>query len=161
VWVLNRLTIALHPCYFRGSKFAKNRPEKLLDLPLDHIAVAVPSITDALPLYELIAGAKSSPIERVESQGVDVAMVGSGDTRIELLQPVSGNSTVQRFLDRHGPGLHHIAYRVADLDGTLERLAAAGIRLIDQKGRPGAGGHNVAFLHPRSTGGILIELVQG
>lgn len=132
-----------------------------MELPLDHIAVAVASISDALPLYELIAGAKSSPIERVESQGVDVAMVGAGPTRIELLQPASADSTVQRFLDRNGPGLHHIAYRVADLDATLERLAAAGIRLIDQKGRPGAGGHNVAFLHPKSTGGILIELVQG
>ena len=132
-----------------------------MELPLDHIAVAVPSISDALPLYELIAGAKSSPVERVASQGVDVAMVGSGTTRIELLEPISPDSTVQRFLDRHGAGLHHIAYRVADLDATLERLAAAGIRLIDHKGRPGAGGHNVAFLHPKSTGGILIELVQG
>ena len=132
-----------------------------MELPLDHIAVAVPSITDALPLYELIAGAKSSPVERVESQGVDVAMVGSGTTRIELLEPVSPDSTVQRFLDRRGAGLHHIAYRVAELDRTLERLAAAGIQLIDHKGRPGAGGHNVAFLHPKSTGGILIELVQG
>lgn len=132
-----------------------------MELPLDHIAVAVPSITDALPLYELIAGARSSPVERVESQHVDVAFVGTGTTRIELIQPTSPESTVQRFLDRRGPGLHHIAYRVADIDATLIRLSEAGVRLIDEKGRPGAGGHKVAFLHPKSTGGILIELVEG
>lgn len=132
-----------------------------MELPLDHIAVAVPSIPDALLLYELIAGAKSSRIERVDAQKVDVAFVGTGETRIELIQPTSPESTVQRFLDRQGPGLHHIAYRVADLDGTLQRLAQAGILLIDEVGRPGAGGHRVAFLHPKSTGGILIELVEG
>ena len=132
-----------------------------MELPLDHIAVAVPSITSALPIFELIAGAQSSPIERVESQQVDVAFIGGGTTRIELLQPTGPDSTVQRFLDRRGPGLHHIAYRVPNLDATLELLAAAGIELIDRQGRPGAGGHLVAFLHPRSTAGILIELVQG
>lgn len=132
-----------------------------MEFPLDHIAIAVPSITDALPLYELIAGARSSTVERVESQHVDVVFVGSGTTRIELLQPTSPESTVQRFLDRRGPGLHHIAYRVADIEATLKRLSDAGIRLLDEKGRPGAGGHKVAFLHPQSTGGILIELVEG
>lgn len=132
-----------------------------MELSLDHIAIAVPSITDALPLYELIAGAEGSPVERVESQRVDVVFVGSGTARIELLQPTSPESTVQRFLDRRGPGLHHIAFRVADIDATLKRLSEAGIRLIDEKGRPGAGGHKVAFLHPQSTGGILIELVEG
>lgn len=141
--------------------FAKNRPENPLNLPLDHIAVAVPSITDALPFYELLAGAKGSPVERVESQLVDVVMIGAGPTRIELLQPTAAESTVQRFLDRRGPGLHHIAYRVTDIDATLRQLADAGIRLIDEHGRPGAGGHRVAFLHPKSTGGILIELVEG
>jgi methylmalonyl-CoA epimerase len=132
-----------------------------LELPLDHIAVAVPSITSALPLFELIAGAQSSPVERVASQQVEVAFVGTGETRIELLQPTGPDSTVQRFLDRRGPGLHHIAYRVRDLDETLRRLADAGIQLIDREGRPGAGGHRVAFLHPKSTSGILIELVEG
>ena len=132
-----------------------------MELPLDHIAIAVPSIADALPLYELIAGAKSSRIERVEAQQVDVAMLGSGDTRIELIQPATPDSTVQRFLDRRGAGLHHIAYRVTDLEATLRQLRAAGIRLIDETPRAGAGGHLVAFLHPGSTGGILIELVEG
>ncbi|MGQ0560939.1 MAG: methylmalonyl-CoA epimerase [Gemmatimonadota bacterium] len=131
-----------------------------MELLLDHIAVAVPSITGVLPLFELIAGGPSSRPERVASQQVEVAFVGSGETRIELLQPTGPESTVQRFLDRRGSGLHHIAYRVANLDATLDRLAAAGIQLIDRQGRPGAGGHRVAFLHPKSTAGILIELVE-
>ncbi|MGQ0813583.1 MAG: methylmalonyl-CoA epimerase [Gemmatimonadota bacterium] len=132
-----------------------------MELPIDHIAVAVPSITDVLPIFELITGGRSSPIERVESQHVAVAFVGSGETRVELLEPTSPASTVQRFLDRRGSALHHVAYRVSDLDAALSRLAQAGIRLIDETGRPGAGGHRVAFLHPASTAGILIELVEG
>jgi methylmalonyl-CoA epimerase len=131
-----------------------------LELPLDHVAIAVPSITAALPIFELLANAAGSPIERVEAQKVDVAFVGSGAARIELLQPTATDSTVQRFLNKRGTGLHHIAYRVADLEAALERLAQAGIRLIDAQPRAGAGGHRVAFLHPASTHGVLIELVE-
>jgi methylmalonyl-CoA epimerase len=132
-----------------------------LELPVDHVAIAVPSITAALPLFELLANASGSPIERVEAQKVDVAFVGSGNGRLELLQPTAPDSTVQKFLDKRGPGLHHIAYRVADIEGALEQLAQKGIRLIDEKPRPGAGGHRVAFLHPQSTNGVLVELVEG
>ena len=132
-----------------------------MELPLDHVAIAVPSIGAVLPLFELITGGTSSPLERVESQNVDVAFVGSGLGCIELLQPAAAESTVQRFLEKRGPGLHHIAYRVTDIDAALARLAAAGIRLIDQTARPGARGHRVAFLHPHSTSGVLIELVEG
>jgi methylmalonyl-CoA/ethylmalonyl-CoA epimerase len=133
----------------------------LVESSLDHIAIAVPSISAVLPLFELIAGGPSSPVERVEAQHVDVAFVGSGATRIELIQPSSPDSTVQRFLDKRGTALHHVAYRVSDIDATLARLKAAGLRLIDEKARPGAGGHRVAFLHPQSTAGVLIELVEG
>ena len=133
-----------------------------MELPLDHVAIAVPSIAAALPLFELLSGASGSRIERVESQHVDVAFVGTGNTRLELIQPTSPDSTVQRFLERRGgPALHHIAYRVPDIEAALGRLAAAGIRLIDEKPRTGAGGHLVAFLHPQSTNGILVELVEG
>ena len=132
-----------------------------MELPLDHVAIAVPSIAAALPLFELLAQASGSRVERVESQKVDVAFIGTGAGKIELLQPTAPDSTVQRFLDKRGAGLHHIAYRVADIEGALERLAAAGIRLIDEKPRAGAGGHRVAFLHPQSTQGVLIELVEG
>jgi methylmalonyl-CoA/ethylmalonyl-CoA epimerase len=132
-----------------------------VELTLDHVAVAVPSITAALPLFELLAGVAGSPIERVEAQKVDVAFVGSGAGKIELLQPTVPESTVQKFLDKRGAGLHHIAYRVPDIEAALRRFAEQGIRLIDEKPRPGAGGHLVAFLHPSSTQGVLVELVQG
>lgn len=131
-----------------------------MEFPLDHVAIAVPSISAALPLFQLIAGTTSSPVERLESQQVDVTFVGNGTVAIELLQPTSPDSTVQRFLDRRGPGLHHIAYRVPDIDAELARLSAAGVRLIDQQPRAGARGHRVAFLHPQSTAGVLVELVQ-
>lgn len=132
-----------------------------MELPLDHVAIAVPSIAAVLPLYELLANATGSPIERVESQKVAVSFVGTGTARIELLQPTAPESTVQKFLDKRGPGLHHIAYRVPDIEAALARLAAAGIRLIDEQPRAGAGGHRVAFLHPHSTHGVLVELVEG
>jgi len=131
-----------------------------VELPLDHVAIAVTSITAALPTFERVAGASGSPIERVESQQVAVSFVGSGESRIELIEPTSAGSTVQRFLDRRGPGLHHIAYRVSDLAAKLDELAEQGVRLIDREPRTGAHGHRVAFIHPESTGGVLIELVE-
>ena len=129
-------------------------------LPVDHIGIAVHSIADALPLFELLTGGSGSPVERVDAQGVDVAFVGTGPARLELLEPVSPESGVARFLERRGPGLHHVAYAVPDLAAALRRLAAAGIRLVDPEPRPGAHGRRVAFLHPASTGGVLIELVE-
>lgn len=156
-----QVTILRRSCYFPTGKVAKNRPEKLVEFPLDHIAIAVPDIRAALPLFELVSGGTGSPLERVESQKVEVAFVGTGAGRIELLQPTSPDSAIQRFLESRGSGLHHIAYRVPDVDEALRRFAQEGIRLIDEKGRPGAGGHRVAFLHPRSTHGVLIELVEG
>jgi methylmalonyl-CoA/ethylmalonyl-CoA epimerase len=129
-------------------------------LPLDHVAIAVESIAASLPIFESLLGAAGSPVERVESQGVCVTFMGSGAGRIELIEPTGPDTAVGRFLERRGPGLHHIAYRVPDLEATLARLAADGFELIDQTPRAGAYGHQVAFLHPRSTGGVLIELVS-
>ena len=131
-----------------------------VELPLDHVAIAVRSIAETQPRFESLAAAAGSERERVEAQGVDVVFVGRGDGRLELLEPVRPDSAVGRFLEKRGPGLHHIAYRVPDLEAALEQLAARGIELIDRVPRPGAGGHRVAFLHPRSTGGVLVELVQ-
>ena len=130
------------------------------ELPLDHVAIAVESIDASLPALELLTGSKATARERVESQNVDVVFIGTGSTRIELIQPTSADSTVARFLERRGPGLHHIAYRTPDIDAELARLEAAGVRLIDRTARPGAGGHRVAFIHPKSTGGVLVELVE-
>lgn len=124
--------------------------------PLDHVAVAVASIEEARALFELVTGEVCSPVESIESQGVKVAFVGS----VELLEPTDPQGTVARFLERRGSGLHHVAFRVPDLEAALSELAAQGIRLIDHEPRIGARGHRVAFLHPGSTQGTLIELVQ-
>lgn len=124
-------------------------------LPLDHVGVAVASIEEAAPLFELITGHARSPVEEIESQGVNVAFVGP----VELLEPRGPDTAVGRFLQRRGPGLHHLAFRTADIRGQLERLREEGLELVDEEPRPGARGHLVAFLHPRSTAGVLMELV--
>lgn len=124
-------------------------------LPLDHVGVAVASIEEAAPLFELITGHARSPVEEIESQGVNVAFVGP----VELLEPRGPDTAVGRFLQRRGPGLHHLAFRTADIRGQLERLREKGLELVDEEPRPGARGHLVAFLHPRSTAGVLMELV--
>ena len=131
-----------------------------MELDLDHVAIAVPSIATALPLYESLIGSRGSSPERVESQGVEVVFVGSAAPWIELLEPLVPDSPVGRFLARRGPGLHHIALGVTDLDATLRRLEAAGFALIDKTPRPGAHDRRIAFLHPSTTAGVLIELVE-
>ena len=124
--------------------------------PIHHVAIAVSSLEEARGLYEKISGTVGSEPETLESQGVRVMFIGA----VELLEPRSPETTVGRFLAKRGPGLHHVAYRTDDIRSDLAHFKAAGLQLIDEEPRPGAGGHLVAFLHPRSTGGILIELVQ-
>jgi len=131
-------------------------PVSLAKRPIDHVAVAVHSIDESRSLYELLSGQPCSNPEILEAQGVRVAFVGS----VELLEPLGPDTSVGRFLDRRGPSLHHIAYRSEDLVGDLARLASEGVELIDRVPRAGAGGHRVAFIHPSSAGGILIELVE-
>lgn len=123
---------------------------------LDHVAIAVSSLEESLGLFQFLSGHAGSPPEVIENQGVRVAFCGP----IELLEPLGPDTTVGRFLAKRGPGLHHIAYRSADLRAELETLASQGVELIDARPRLGARGHHVAFIHPRSTGGILVELVQ-
>lgn len=125
-------------------------------LPIHHVGIAVHSIERTAPVYELMTGAHGSRVERLESQGVRVQFVGV----LELLEPTDPEGTVARFLERRGPGLHHIAYRTPDIAAELERLSAQGFNLIDPVARPGAHGHQVAFLHPKTTEGVLVELVQ-
>lgn len=125
-------------------------------LPLDHVAIAVSSLEDATRLYELLLRKPCSTPETLEAQGVRVSFCGS----LELIEPLAPDSGVGRFLGRRGPGLHHVAYRCPDVQAELDRLADSGVELIDVHPRPGARGHQVAFLHPRSTGGVLVELVQ-
>ena len=125
-------------------------------LPVDHVALAVHDLAEAVPLYERLTGARGSEPEEVPGQGVRVAFVGI----LELIEPTDPDGGVARFLARRGQGLHHVAYRVDDCAAELARLVAEGFEAIDAAPRPGAGGHLVAFLHPRSTGGTLVELVQ-
>jgi methylmalonyl-CoA/ethylmalonyl-CoA epimerase len=126
------------------------------DRPLDHVGVAVHSIAESSRVFEMLTGGSCTAPETLRAQGVRVAFVGS----VELLEPLAPDTIVGRFLDRRGPGLHHIAYRTEDLEGDLARFDAAGLQLIDRSPRMGASGHRVAFLHPSSTGGILVELVE-
>jgi methylmalonyl-CoA epimerase len=127
---------------------------------LDHVGIAVHSLDDSLPLFESITGVKGYGRETVESQGVEVVFVGEGAGRLELLAPLRPDSAVARFLEKRGPGMHHLCYRVDDVAAELAVYEARGAQLIDRAPRPGAHGHQVAFLHPKSTGGVLVELLQ-
>jgi methylmalonyl-CoA epimerase len=127
---------------------------------IDHVGVAVEDIDAALALYRDALGMPLVHRETVVEQGVEAALVDVGDAHVELLQPLGPETAVGRFLSRRGPGLHHVAYRVDDVEATLSALAAAGLRLIDERPRTGIRGSRVAFVHPASTGGVLTEIVQ-
>jgi methylmalonyl-CoA/ethylmalonyl-CoA epimerase len=127
---------------------------------IDHVGVAVEDIDVALAVYRDALGMALVHRETVSEQGVDAALLDVGDSHIELLQPLGPDTTVAKFLARRGPGLHHVAYRVASVAETLQTLSAAGVRLIDEHPRIGIRGSQVAFLHPASTGGVLTEIVQ-
>ncbi len=127
---------------------------------IDHVGVAVEDLEAALPLYRDVLGMPLVHRETVAEQGVDAALLDVGDSHVELLQPLGPETAVGKFLSRRGPGLHHVAYRVDDIDAALTALAAAGLRLIDEQPRTGIRGSRVAFLHPASTGGVLTEIVQ-
>jgi methylmalonyl-CoA epimerase len=127
---------------------------------IDHVGVAVEDIEAALALYRDTLGMPLVHREKVTEQGVDAALLDVGDGHVELLQPLGPDTAVGKFLERRGSGLHHVAYRVPDVQQTLERLGKAGLRLIDEHPRIGIRGSRVAFLHPASTGGVLTEIVQ-
>lgn len=128
--------------------------------PIDHTGVAVERLEDALPFYENVLGLKLAAVETVADQGVRTAILGTGVGRVELLEPTGPESPIARFLAKRGPGVHHLALRVDDLEAKLAELEAAGVALIDREPRVGAGGHLIAFLHPKATGGVLLELCQ-
>ncbi len=127
---------------------------------IDHVGVATNDIAASLHLYGDVLGLPIGPPEDVESQGVRVRFVETGDTRIELVEALSPDSPFAESLRRRGPGLHHVALRVDALEATLDALAERGVRLVDRHGRPGAHGATVAFVHPSSTQGVLVELVE-
>lgn len=129
-------------------------------LRLDHIAVAVTSLDDSLRFYKEQFGLSCIDVEIVEEQGVRVAKLDLGNTHLELLEPLAEETPVGKFISQRGPGIHHICIGVKDICAELETLKGHGARLIDERPKIGAGGAQIAFLHPKSTGGVLIELSQ-
>lgn len=127
---------------------------------IDHVAIAVVDLDAAVAWYQSMFGATVAHRERVESDGVEEALLKVADSYIQLLTPLSADSPVARFLDRRGEGLHHVGYRVTDVAASLATLQAEGARVIDTVPRPGSRGTTVAFVHPKAAFGTLIELVQ-
>lgn len=127
---------------------------------IDHIGIAVGSIQQALEFWEKQLGIALHGVETVEEQKVKTAFLPVDDTEIELLEATDPESPVAKFIEKKGEGVHHIAIRVTNLEETLEQMKARGVRLIDEKPRRGAGGARIAFLHPKSTGGVLVELCE-
>jgi methylmalonyl-CoA/ethylmalonyl-CoA epimerase len=129
-------------------------------MKIDHIGIAVRSIEQALAPYENALGIRATGYEEVEDQGVKVAMLPLGESRLELIEPRGDGSPIEKFLARRGPGIHHIAVRVDDIEACLARSKAAGLRLIDETPRKGADNTQVAFVHPSAMNGVLLELVE-
>ena len=127
---------------------------------IDHIGVAVEEIDAAIALYGESFEMELAHRETVDSQGVEAVLLDVGDGHVELLAPLGPDTPVGRYLAKNGPGLHHVAYAVDDIDAALKKIAAAGIQLIDSEPRVGIRDSRVAFLHPRSTGGVLTEIVE-
>ncbi len=127
---------------------------------ISHIGIAVESIAAALPFYREVLGLEYEGEEVVEEQKVKVAFLVIGESRIELLEPTAPDSPVAKFLEKNGPGIHHLAYQVEGLQGRLDALKGQGVRLIDETPRTGAHHTRIAFLHPKASGGVLTELCE-
>jgi methylmalonyl-CoA epimerase len=126
---------------------------------IDHIGIAVKSLAAAKPIYDKL-GLNISPEETVEQEQVRLVMVPVGESRLELLEATSEDSTIAKFIAKRGEGLHHVCLRVPDLSAAVARLKKDGVRLVSEEIKTGAGGHRYVFVHPASTGGVLLELVQ-
>ena len=135
-------------------------PDHDLKMKIDHIGIATEHLEDGLAIWRDALGLTVQETEEVAEQRVRVAMLPIGDTRVELLEPTTPDSAVGKFLAKRGPGIHHIAVKVQDINASLAELKRKGARLIDETPRIGAGGCLVAFVHPTSTHGVLLELVQ-
>ena len=125
---------------------------------ISHIGIAVRQIIDSLPFYKEVLGLESVPLD--DSDGARIAGLAVGDSLVELLEADTADSPIAKFVAKRGPGIHHICFSVDDLEATLAKCRATGIRLIDEKPRRGADGTLIAFLHPESTGGVLVELTE-
>ena len=143
----------------RGCKREVHLRPAVASARIDHLGIAVRSLDQALKFYEVHLGLTVSMRETVVQEQVNVAMLPLGDPRIELLEPTEPDSVIAKFVDKHGEGLHHVALKVPDLPNMVERLRSAGARIMNEP-RRGAGGHLYVFVHPSSTGGVLLELIQ-
>jgi methylmalonyl-CoA epimerase len=126
---------------------------------IHHVAMAVDSLDEAVDTYQRLFGAELEIRGAMEHQGVEAAYLRLGDSRVELVAPLGADTPVGRFLSRRGPGMHHIAYEVGDVVSAIASLEAEGATVIDHEPRPGLGGHDVAFVHPESVHGVLVEVV--
>jgi methylmalonyl-CoA epimerase len=131
-----------------------------MSFTIDHLGIAVKSLAAAKAIYQKL-GMTVSPEETVEAEQVRVVMVPVGDSRLELLEPTSQDSVIAKFIAKRGEGLHHVSLRVPDLTAAVARLKKDGVRLVSEEIKIGAGGHRYVFVHPSSTGGVLLELVEG
>ena len=127
---------------------------------IEHLGIAVPDLTSAIPLYEALLNTPCYKQEGVESEGVKTAFFQVGESKIELLEATKPDSPIAKFLQKNGPGFHHVAFEVADIEVEISRLQAAGFELIHQQPKDGADNKRIAFLHPKSSGGLLVELCQ-
>ena len=130
-----------------------------MSFTIDHLGIAVKSLAAAKGIYEKL-GLSVSPQETVEAEQVRVVMVPVGDSRLELLEPTTETSTIAKFIAKRGEGLHHVCLRVPDLPAAVRKLKQDGVRLVSEEIGTGAGGHRYVFVHPASTGGVLLELVE-
>ena len=141
-----------------GSATVREPSRQINPPTLDHLGIAVESLENSVAFYESL-GLTASPRETIDAERVRVAMLPAGDSRIELLEPTGLDSPIGKFLQKKGPGLHHIALRVSNLQATLERLQSTGARILNEP-KTGAAGHLYVFVHPASTGGVLLELIE-
>jgi methylmalonyl-CoA epimerase len=130
-----------------------------MNFTIDHLGIAVKSLSAAKGIYEKL-GLSVSPEETVEAEQVRLVMVPVGESRLELLEPTVDSSTIAKFIAKRGEGLHHVCMRVPDLSGAVQKLKKDGVRLVSEEIKVGAGGHRYVFVHPASTGGVLLELVE-
>jgi methylmalonyl-CoA epimerase len=128
---------------------------------IDHLGIAVRDLAAATKKFETLLGVPVGGTEEVPTESVRVAFLQVGESRVELLEPTSESSPIAKFLEKRGEGIHHVCLSVTDIKAEVERLRAAGLEFVGAAPRPGAGGHQVAFIHPRSAGGILVELSEG
>jgi len=127
---------------------------------IDHLGIAVNSLSESLPFYKHALGLNLLSKEEVSEQKVKVAMLECGESHIELLEPISDDSPIAKFITKNGTGIHHIAIKVDNIEEELKRLKDSGIKLINETPKIGAGGHKIAFVHPKSTNGVLLELCE-